>query len=46
MNFGDSLYQYKIILSYEGTDFYGWQGQPHGNTIQDRCEEVLKEIHY
>ncbi len=30
---------YKIILAYDGTDFQGWQVQPHKLTIANRLEE-------
>jgi len=32
---------YKITIQYDGTDFFGWQSQPSGNTIQD---ELIKCI--
>jgi len=38
------MYQYKLNLSYNGSEFFGWQSQPHRNTIQDRCEAALKTI--
>jgi tRNA pseudouridine38-40 synthase len=34
----------KLIVSYDGSDFAGWQSQKHGNTIQDRLEESFAKI--
>ncbi len=34
----------RIILSYEGTDFHGWQVQPGLPTIQAAVEAVISEI--
>jgi tRNA pseudouridine38-40 synthase len=34
----------RITLSYDGTDFYGWQVQPGLPTIQGILEAVLSEI--
>ncbi|MSQ73096.1 MAG: tRNA pseudouridine(38-40) synthase TruA [Betaproteobacteria bacterium] len=33
-----------IGISYDGTDFDGWQSQRSGNTVQDRLESALQEI--
>lgn len=34
----------KLIVSYDGSAFAGWQSQRHGNTIQDRIEAAFKEL--
>ena len=36
--------RWKCICAYDGTDFEGWQRQPHGNTIQDHLESALSKI--
>lgn len=38
------MQNYKIVLSYDGTDYHGWQSQPDKNTIQDTLEDVLAKI--
>ncbi len=32
---------YKITISYDGTDYFGWQRQPDKKTIQGELENVL-----
>lgn len=32
---------YKLIIAYDGTRYYGWQRQPDQNTIQGKLESVL-----
>ena len=36
--------RYKITLSYDGTDFCGWQHQPSGNSIQDAVEAAAQKL--
>lgn len=31
-------------IAYNGSDFEGWQKQPHGRTVQDMLETALSEI--
>ncbi len=31
----------KLILEYDGTNYFGWQKQPHGNTIQQAVEKAI-----
>lgn len=35
---------YKISIQYDGTDYFGWQSQPNGNTIQDVLGKAIKKI--
>lgn len=34
-------YNYKLIIAYDGTDFCGWQIQPHATSIQSTIEQAL-----
>ncbi len=36
--------KYLVNLEYDGSEFNGYGTQPHRNTIQDNCEEVLSNI--
>ncbi len=38
--------RYKVIVSYDGTNYIGWQTQPQGkgNSIQETIEKVLQDI--
>jgi tRNA pseudouridine38-40 synthase len=35
---------YKLILSYDGTDFQGWQTQPGYRTVQETLESALTAL--
>lgn len=35
---------YKIVLSYDGTDYFGWQRQPNGHTIQGLVEDAVERL--
>lgn len=35
---------YKITLSYDGTDYFGWQRQPKGKTVQGTVEDALARL--
>ena len=35
---------YKLILSYDGTDFQGWQAQPGYRTVQETLEAALMQL--
>ena len=37
--------RYKCIISYDGTDFAGYQVQPHKRTVQSDLEAALKKMH-
>ena len=34
-----------MIVQYDGTDFFGWQVQAKGRTVQGDIEAVLEKIH-
>lgn len=34
----------KLVISYDGGHFAGWQSQKHGNTVQDHLERALRRI--
>lgn len=36
--------RYKVNISYDGTNYLGFQAQPHKNTIQDTIEKALMQI--
>ncbi|MFH5831227.1 tRNA pseudouridine(38-40) synthase TruA [Halalkalibaculum sp. DA384] len=36
--------RYKIHVEYDGTDYYGWQRQPEGPTVEGTIEEALSQI--
>lgn len=35
-------FNYKILISYDGTAYSGWQIQPQGKTIQEEIEKALQ----
>jgi tRNA pseudouridine38-40 synthase len=35
---------FKLILTYDGTDFSGWQTQPGYRTVQDTLEEAIAAV--
>jgi tRNA pseudouridine38-40 synthase len=41
---GASVRRIKIVVSYDGTDYHGWQVQPGLPTIQGVLEEVISAI--
>ena len=34
----------KLTLEYDGTDFFGWQVQPEGRTVQGVVQESLRTL--
>lgn len=36
--------RYKITLSYDGTEYCGWQSQPSGNSVQDAVERAASTL--
>ncbi len=39
------MQRYFIELSYNGTDFFGWQKQPNQISVQEVIEDVLTKLH-
>ena len=37
-------YYYRLDFSFNGTQYFGWQRQSCGNTVQEAMEEVLRNI--
>ena len=35
----------KVTISYDGSNYKGWQSQPHGNSIQQVIEKGLAKMH-
>jgi tRNA pseudouridine38-40 synthase len=35
----------RLTLAYDGTDFYGWQVQPNGRTVQGVMQAALERMH-
>jgi tRNA pseudouridine38-40 synthase len=38
------MYNYKLIIAYDGSDYSGWQIQPNGVSIQAKLEEAIATI--
>jgi tRNA pseudouridine38-40 synthase len=38
------MQNYKLVLCYDGTDYYGWQRQPRRKTIQGTIEEAIARL--
>lgn len=38
------MFCYKLLISYDGTHYSGWQIQPHAVSIQQHFQEALKKI--
>lgn len=42
--FPDAPINIRLLLSYDGTDFLGWQQTPFGPTIEGHLREVIEQI--
>ena len=38
------MHKYRFLLTYDGTDFCGWQQQPHGHSVQRAIAVALRKI--
>jgi tRNA pseudouridine38-40 synthase len=38
------MYNYKIVIEYDGTNFVGWQQQENGQSIQSTLQEALFKL--
>lgn len=38
------MQRYRIVVAYEGTNYLGWQVQPHGTTVQACLEDALRQL--
>lgn len=38
------MHCYKLLISYDGTHYSGWQIQPNANSIQQHLQEALQKI--
>ena len=38
------MYNYKIVIEYDGTNFVGWQQQENGQSIQSAIQEALVKL--
>lgn len=36
--------RYKIFIEYDGTDYFGWQRQPEGRTVEGEIEKAFSQI--
>lgn len=41
---GRQVTNYRLLIEYDGTRYYGWQRQPDQNTIQGKLESVLSAM--
>ena len=40
----NNIHNVKLTLSYDGTSYYGFQSQDHGNTIEDKLRQAIGTI--
>lgn len=38
------MHNYKLTIQYDGTNFFGWQSQPGGNTVQDKITKTVRTV--
>ncbi len=44
MGLRGNMQKLKIIVAYDGTDFSGWQKQPHAVSVSSTLEQVYKKV--
>lgn len=44
MKTGPAICRHKMVISYDGTAYVGWQRQAHGDTVQERIETALRSM--
>ena len=38
------MFNYQIIIEYDGVNFIGWQKQKNGLSVQQKIEKILTKI--
>ena len=38
------MFFYRAVIQYDGSNFFGWQSQPSGNTVQDEITKAVNKI--
>src|SRR5947208_1678268 len=44
ISYKNGMRNVRLTLSYDGTDFHGWQAQPSFRTVQETLENGLAEL--
>ena len=37
--------RYKLEIAYDGSDYCGWQIQPHSPSVQEELQETLEKLY-